>query len=491
MSLWISLYLPTHSLDVCFPLWATDTPAAVLAAGKISACTPAAHRLGVRAGMSADTAQSLAPALQCAQEDTGQCLRHLYGIALAMLQYTPCVHCFREHAVLMEVSASLSLFKGPRQLCKRIRATLHNLGVRSWLGMAPTALGAWVLSRQASRQRRTLSLRSLRHRLDALPVQALPAVLPFADWLDGIGCRCLGQLRQLPRQALQQRSNPLLMRDVDMAYGLQPERFTWFEAPLSFRQRYDLIERLEHDSAIMAVAARLIEQLCGWLQARQLSVRSLELLLHHEKGRHARPPTLIALRLSESAWQPGDFYNVLRERLHTLALPAPVISLELAADQTGARPAASGSLFPEPEQWESQEHKLLDLLRARLGAGQVLHSAPMADHRPEQANLWQPLQDQGMPVAQAQPPRLPTHARPFWLLAAPLRLDTQGNYPVYQHMALHLIQGPERLESGWWGESGHELRDYFVAQDSQGVRYWLYREREARGPGWFLHGLFG
>ncbi|TEA71869.1 Y-family DNA polymerase [Allopusillimonas ginsengisoli] len=491
MPLWISLYLPTHRLDVTFPHWSADTLAAVLAGGKICACTPAAYRRGIRTGMSAGTAQGLAPKLNLAQDDAQQRTQHLHGLALSMLQYTPCISCFREHAVLMEVSASLSLFKGPRQLCRRIRATLRNMGTQVWLGVAPTALGAWVLSRQSARYRRALSLRTLHRRLDALPVRTLPAVLPYADWLEGVGCRQLGQLRKLPRQALQQRSSPQLMQEVDAAYGLLPEGFSWFEAPLSFRQRHELIEHLEHSNAIMAVAVRLIEQLCGWLQARQQSVRYLELLLHHEKGRHARPPTSLTLRFSESAWQPNDFSDVLREHLHTLILPAPVISLELAAPQTTPRPAASGSLFPEPAQWQRQEHRLLDLLQARLGAGHVLCSKPVADYRPEQANLWQPLDAPGAPAPQTPPPRLPAHSRPFWLLASAQKLRTKDNYPVYQNRTLRLVQGPERLESGWWSGSGHEQRDYFIAQDTQGARYWIYREREAGDAGWFLQGIFG
>jgi protein ImuB len=37
-------------------------------------------------------------------------------------------------------------------------------------------------------------------------------------------------------------------------------------------------------------------------------------------------------------------------------------------------------------------------------------------------------------------------------------------------------------------------RDYFRAEDREGVRYWIYREgifaREVREFRWFLHGLF-
>jgi len=42
---------------------------------------------------------------------------------------------------------------------------------------------------------------------------------------------------------------------------------------------------------------------------------------------------------------------------------------------------------------------------------------------------------------------------------------------------------------GGQASSPHQRRDYFVAEDPEGARYWIYRERET-GDGWFLHGLF-
>jgi hypothetical protein len=54
--------------------------------------------------------------------------------------------------------------------------------------------------------------------------------------------------------------------------------------------------------------------------------------------------------------------------------------------------------------------------------------------------------------------------------------------------ALALLPDCERIESGWWDGAGI-ARDYFVAEDSAGARYWVYRER-ASGQ-WLLHGVFG
>src|SRR5690606_13900913 len=131
-----------------------------------------------------------------------------------------------------------------------------------------------------------------------------------------------------------QRSSPLLVQELDAAYGDAPLYFTWFQAPDTFSRRLDLLERLEHSHAVLACAGRLIEQLCGWLQAGQKAARVLDFRLHHEKGRHARPPTRLVLRLSDDAWLPGDFDAVLKEQLQALTLCAPVIAVELRVTHT-------------------------------------------------------------------------------------------------------------------------------------------------------------
>jgi len=53
---------------------------------------------------------------------------------------------------------------------------------------------------------------------------------------------------------------------------------------------------------------------------------------------------------------------------------------------------------------------------------------------------------------------------------------------------LTLLDGPERVETGWWDDFDVK-RDYFVARDASGAKLWLFRERSGR-KGWFLHGIF-
>ncbi len=77
-------------------------------------------------------------------------------------------------------------------------------------------------------------------------------------------------------------------------------------------------------------------------------------------------------------------------------------------------------------------------------------------------------------------------ARPFWLLDPPQQLAARGGSTEPE--GLHLLAGPERIESGWW-DGRDAARDYFVAEGSEGELLWLFRERRAP-HGWYVHGLF-
>jgi protein ImuB len=491
MQLWIAVYLPRLALDALHPPWPLDTTACgVVEHECVMALTPAAAGHGIALGMRRAGAIALAPHAIMLDRDIAAERAVLEGAALALLQYTPDVALGAEDSLLLNVGPSLRIFGGPRALARRIAATLRALDLQARLGMAPTASGAWLLARRAGPgPRHALALPRLARRLDALPCALLPQARPHLEWLHGIGCKQFGFLRRLPRAGLQRRCGPALLKTLDAAYGQAPEAHAWIVPPASFKRRFELIERIEHTDAVLAVARKLVEQMCGWLAARQRAAPRLALLLEHERGRHARPPSLLELTLAEPAWQPAHLLGLLRERLNRMTLQAPVIAVALDAPETVPQPAANTALFPEPAQVASEHARLLDMLTARLGADRVLRPVPVADHRPEVANRWAAIHDPARAAAStAASEPAPVLDRPFWLLNPPQLLQVRRNRPVYG-TPLTLVRGPERIESGWWDEAV-AVRDYFVAEDAHAARYWIYRERGVDDARWFLHGLY-
>jgi protein ImuB len=290
-------------------------------------------------------------------------------------------------------------------------------------------------------------------------------------------------LRQLPRAGLQRRCGTALIEQLDRAYGEAPELYDWVEAPQQFDGRLELPERVEQADAVLFAARRLLLQMVGWLNARQLAVSRFVLLLEHERGRQAVPPTALEIRLAEAAWREDHLVRLLKERLGRLQLAAPVIAIRLEASRLEAMAPPSESLFPEPGGSIADYHRLIELLTARLGAENVLMAAPLADYRPEIGNRWLPASPRC-----GKSPTPPDVERPFWLLEKPLPLLVRDHRPFYGS-PLKLLTSAERIESGWW-DADCAVRDYFIAQGADQACYWIYRERAGEESHWFLHGLF-
>ena len=491
MRLWIGLCLPRLPLEVFCPHWSADTVTVVLEQEQVIALSPLAREAGVKPGMRRAGALMLAPQARVHQRSPELEAQAQQEVALALLQYSPQVAQAEEATLLVDAGASLRLFGGVRALCRRIEASLRALGYTAVLSCAPTARGAWLLAQ--GNAGRALSMASLVRRLDRLPCVLLPPARPFIDWFDGIGCLSLGQLRRLPRPGLQRRCGRPLLDMLDDAHGHSAELFVWIEAPPSFCAALELFDRVENAEALLFGARRLLQQLTGWLCARQLAVERIALLLIHERGRVAKAPTTVELALGEAVWRDEHLVRLLRERLAQLTLDAPVIGLRLEALQVQPMAPPSDSLFPEPGGTPQERQRLMELLVARLGTDNVLQAMPQADYRPETANRWLPVPVKTparTPVPDL-PPGLPGMPRPGWLLARPIALLMREHRPFYGS-PLKMVSAAERIEAGWWGQS--QARDYFIAEGLDHAHYWVYRERIAgsadEAPRWYLHGLF-
>jgi protein ImuB len=574
MTLWIGLHLHSLSLDTWRLRWLTEpSAAAVFEHDALIAMTSGAQQCGLKLGMRCATVRSLAPECLLYPRDQRAEQNAYDQAAQVALAYSPSVYQHARETLLIDVTYSLRLFGGVRQIVQGLRQQLKRLTLQVQSGVAPTATGAWLLAQvarhstqhftqhftQQSKQPSTQSLTqkstqyltpyspryacsqaTLERLLNPLPCAMLPSAQPHLVWLKAIGCETLGGLRALPRSGLQRRVGTALLTELEHAYTPAVWRQAPYLAPEQFIEQLDLLDRLEHTTALVSFAERLALSLCTWLAAKQYALRSATLELHHERGRHACPPTALELAFGEPVWLMSQLMPLLHERLSRQSLAGPVVALTLRSQALASQHARSATLFPDPLHAPADYRRLLDLLSARLGAEQILQPAPLADHRPEIANSWVPfdastlrsaaltttksavstktksaastttksgvsttnksatsaMTTQAASVTTSPTTRdiasstpAPLTERPFWLLAEPLLLNVRNDRPIY-HGPLQLLRGPERIESGWWDHL-RIARDYFVAQDQQAVRYWIYRERDTEQARWFLHGVFG
>jgi protein ImuB len=487
--LWIALYYPTLALDCIrrrLPETVEPPMALVESLGSrrwIQATNTAAQTEGVSPGLALATALALYPALLLFEHDSAAEARALDEAALAALRFTPAVS-LAANGLLLEVEASVRLFRGIDTLIAQLLATQDSLGLNAALGVAATARGAWLIARAPLDAAARCDTRAdLATRLAGLPVALLDSAQAHLGVLEGIGCQRLGQLQRLPRAGLARRFGAALLDELDRAYGAKADPQIWVVAAERFEARIELMARSESVEALLFVTQRLMAQLAGWLAARQAATNDLVLTLYHEHWRREQSrATVLRIGLAQPSRDPHHLLVLVRERLTRCELCAPVEELSLSANDLCRSAPLNSELFPTAHSSAVTLNRLTEKLVARLGTQSISHPSSNADHRPEKA--WRDSTTAHPPGTAAA-----LAARPAWLMREPQALALEGPRPVYG-TALAFLAGPERIEAGWWDDA-LVARDYYVAENELGQRLWIYRERHAHAPrnAWFLHGV--
>ena len=339
------------------------------------------------------------------------------------------------------------------------------------------------------------------------------------------GLRRIGDIALRPRAPIAARFGSACIARLDALKGLERASIAPRFAPPDFCAERRFASPVQTFQAIEATLCKLADDLVVLLERQAKGARRIELELHRVDGdvrrirvgasrplNEARPIVrLFAERLAspdEEAIDAG--YGVDLMRLACLAaepLAPSQAELERAHEAERARALA----------------ELLDRLSARLGARAVTRRELIEAHLPEQAEAAAPAtlgearsregersslarrrqgvsrrpmaRNDGLKGAPARPLRLFVRPEPIEALAEvpdgpPLRFRWRR---VLHDIAA--IEGPERIAAPWWRRDGAPTRDYFRAEDSQGRRFWLYREglwgRETAQAKWFVHGVFG
>lgn len=400
---------------------------------------------------------------------------------------------WQDQVLLLDVKASLQWLGGVRGLKRRVQAELTTLGTGARVAIALTAPGARLLAMDANYPpqkarlvwRYALSVKRLAQRLDMVAIDWLPQASNHAQWLHRMGCHALGQLRVLERSELAARTDVALIKALDQAYGLAVFDYQPLKLPPQFQTQLELPYLIQHADALAPYLKRLLNALCDWLSAHHLALSRLECRLRHRDRRRAWQPTILMLAVGNPTDSFALLWRWLQVRLERTSLPAAVSDIGLVTRTLSPRSHVNLSLFTDDQPADASVSETLDLLRARLGQARVQQAAPKADYRVEHANSWH-ADDPGepSPVVLDCGPHCPS-----WLLTEPKPLTVRQDQPCLQG-PLRLLQGPYRIETGWW-DNGLALRDYFVATDQSERRYWIYRERDQLNARWFLQGLFG
>ena len=397
-------------------------------------------------------------------------LSTLRRLCMHAQSFTSFVSIELPNALLLEIRGSVKLFGSLQKLHAEIDACWRRLELTAHSATTPSTLAALWLAR-AGRAVHGDDAAMLANQLYEVAIACTAWDDEVLQTLRAMGVAKAGELLRLPRAGLAQRFGPAMVQALDIALGRQPAPRRAFVPKESFRARSDFETEIEHAAYLRCALEPLIERCAQFLRERQAGVQRLRLKLRHRDG----PATEVSLGLASITSEQRRLLDVAVQKLTRLELKAPVRAMELISGSLRALSAASLDAFAGLTGASSRDTapQLVERLRARLGEEAVYGFCLIPEHRPEAA--WQRVRE--LRAAGASPQVVAAGMpRPVWLLAEPMPWSKP-----------EILQGPERIESGWWDGKG-VARDYYVAHRHHGAKLWVFQERQSKR--WYLHGVF-
>lgn len=489
--LWIALYLPELPLQLSQRASESTSVgnerACVIAEGPVTrpvvrCANIAARECGVMPGMAVAAARALYGRLHVIAHDENLDADALQGLACWASQFTPGVVLQKGEGLLLEVGSTLQMHRGLKALLERICNGVKELGYHAEPGVAPTPIAAWLLAKArciGMKVRMCLQSSLLVERLANLPLTLLDWSTDMLSTLHTLGVRSFSQCLNLPRDGFIRRFGAARRLDLDRAIGDAPDPRPWFTPPDHFSNRIEFGFEVNDAMMLLFPLKRLLQQLEGFLRGRGAGVQQWQLVLEHSR----KQKTLIEIGVIAPERSAERFLALAREKLAQITLESTVIGLGVSAEHLQEFEESNSSFVPDPRAQAIGWTQLLDKLDVRLGKDKVYCLQALDDHRPEWA--WKINDNIRSKKIQV---RLINAPRPLWLLRTPRVLFTEQGRPLCQGK-LHMLAGPERVESGWW-DGNKARRDYYVARNANGETFWIYREHKL-AQAWFLHGIFG
>jgi protein ImuB len=530
MSRIVSVWLPRWPILRCLAAQAKNPSAkpvapdrpfvlVVAAAGgpHIAALNEAAEAAGLVVGEPLADARAKAGMLQVGAVDIAADDAALRRLALWATRYTPTVSPWGEEngadGLFLDIEGAAHLFGGEAKLIADLASRLENFGLPARLAIAATPGAAWALSRFHRATSPVLPSGREAEALTPLPIEALRLAPQTRTTLRRLGFKSVGALIDKPRAPFAARFPTELLRRLDQALGRVEEPLVPVVAPPVYHCLRYLLEPIITQEAVVGLASRLMQTLVHVLTRDDVGVRTLRLSLYRVDG--AVETVDIALTLPTR--NVSHVARLIDLKFDALAATQEAgfgfEALGLAVIRAEPMVARQTELTTSTGDGDRTERcaALIDKLQQRLGPQSVRQFEAVASHLPERAEVLPALNGEASAwpaPEQARPLLLLSHAEPAEDVMAvvpegpPRRFRWRGvTYEVAGS------QGPERIASEWWrtplshppapaGEEKEEdpTRDYYLVEDADGRRFWLFREglygRETTEAHWFVHGLF-
>ena len=441
-------------------------------------------------------ARALTPQLTTAETDPDADAAALIRLTDWCRRYSPWSGVDGDDGIRLDITGCAHLFGGEAALLVDGKRRFDAFGVTTCGAIADTPAAAWAWARYRPKNTTAILPKGEIAALMRLPVAALRLPPDTVEALDRLGLRDIGAVAALPRQPLARRMGGQLLDRLDRLFGRADEPISprpWTEPWLN---RLVFAEPVGRREDLDEALTRLMDGLCRALAERGYGARRLEFSLYRVDGSVQR----VAVGTSRPMHQPAHLLRLFAERMDSIDPGFGIEATVLEATEAEAVTVHQAGLNALQEGDVPDLAPLVDRLRNRLGRGHVVQSMAMQSHVPERAERWISALSATLPTDSLSHPN--RAARALTLLTRPEPIEAMAPVPddpplsfrwrrVFHRVAW--ADGPERIGPEWWKSDPGGVRDYYRVEDSDGRRFWVYREGLYGGavpPRWFLHGLF-
>jgi protein ImuB len=497
----------------------------------VVACSAAAQRAGVEAGMPVAEAIALLGRRQRAlfePHEPAKDRESLVELAQWCYRFSPSVGMEEGEApetLLLDATNLALLFGSEAALAAQVAQGMRRRGFEARIALADTVGAAWGMARYVPRQDLSpglspgVALRETPHihhypRAEpgakeeriGLPIAALRLPDGMLATFGELGLTTVADVLALPLDELRSRFGPLLLQRIHQFMGTMPEVIATIDPPEEFVVEQTFEFPLSQGEAIQASVQRLLERLAWQLAVRNAGALAVTCRFDCEGA----PASAFEFGLFQPTASARHLWELAELQLERVRLAGPATAIEVSSLRYATLEQRQGALFGEEQSLARSRPvaNLVNRLSGRLGRHAVVRCRLVSDAQPELAYREEPLVSGGgaggrrektrrLKLSRQQPAESGVLDRPLRLLGQPMPLDVRssvfpGGRPVQFFYAAQIHQitrewSVERIETGWWRRR-RIARDYYRVETSEGRRFWLFRQL-ADGK-WFLHGAY-